>query len=87
MTAASTVYLPGLLILGIVSGVVAFCVNLMLLWGAIRRRRSLMMPWIVIGIVLHRLPGKSIHHLSSLSSPQCSSASSSTLSDSSPTPS
>ena len=49
MTAASTVYLPGLLSLGIVSGIVTVCVNLMLMWGAIRRRRSLMMPWIVIG--------------------------------------
>jgi len=48
MTAASTVYLPGLLSLGIVSGIVTVCVNLMLMWGAIRRRRSLMMPWIVI---------------------------------------
>ena len=49
MTAASTVYLPGLLTLGIVSGIVTVCVNLMLMWGVIRRRRSLMMPWIVIG--------------------------------------
>ena len=51
MTAASTVYLPGLLTLGIVSGIVTVCVNLMLMWGVIRRRRSLMMPWIVIGKV------------------------------------
>ena len=49
MTAASTVYLPGLLTLGIVSGIVTVCVNLMLMWGAIRRRRNLMMPWIVTG--------------------------------------
>ena len=55
MTAASTVYLPGLLTLGIVSGVVTVCVNLMLVWGTMRRRRSLMMPWIVIGKVILRM--------------------------------
>jgi hypothetical protein len=48
MSSVSTVFLPTLLAAGVFSGLITVAVNLLLLYGVLRKRRGHMMPWIVI---------------------------------------